>query len=122
MTCVPAPKAGPPTACSSRPTNPSRTPSPRTSSPRPEASSQTAQPSCTHVSQYPHQSCISEEKAAKERHPMSKEKFERNKPHLNIGTIGHIDHGKTTLTAAITKVMADRYGGSNTFTAFENID
>src|SRR4051812_5860579 len=41
-------------------------------------------------------------------HPMAKEKFERNKPHLNIGTIGHIDHGKTTLTAAITKVLADK--------------
>ena len=38
---------------------------------------------------------------------MAKEKFERNKPHLNIGTIGHIDHGKTTLTAAITKVLAE---------------
>ncbi|MDQ6950091.1 MAG: GTP-binding protein, partial [Mariprofundales bacterium] len=37
---------------------------------------------------------------------MSKEKFERNKPHVNIGTIGHVDHGKTTLTAAITKVLA----------------
>ncbi len=38
---------------------------------------------------------------------MAKEKFERKKPHLNIGTIGHIDHGKTTLTAAITKVLSD---------------
>ena len=38
---------------------------------------------------------------------MAKEKFERSKPHLNIGTMGHIDHGKTTLTAAITKVLAD---------------
>ena len=38
---------------------------------------------------------------------MSKEKFERTKPHVNVGTIGHVDHGKTTLTAAITKVMAD---------------
>ncbi len=38
---------------------------------------------------------------------MSKEKFDRSKPHVNIGTIGHVDHGKTTLTAAITKVMAD---------------
>src|SRR6478609_3795092 len=43
---------------------------------------------------------------------MSKEKFVRKKPHVNIGTIGHIDHGKTTLTAAITKVMSDTYGGS----------
>jgi elongation factor Tu len=43
---------------------------------------------------------------------MAKEKFVRSKPHVNIGTIGHIDHGKTTLTAAITKVMADTYGGS----------
>jgi len=42
---------------------------------------------------------------------MAKEKFERNKPHINIGTIGHVDHGKTTLTAAITKVMAKHYGG-----------
>ncbi|MFZ4583604.1 MAG: elongation factor Tu [Acidimicrobiia bacterium] len=53
---------------------------------------------------------------------MAKEKFERTKPHLNIGTIGHIDHGKTTLTAAITKTLSDRVGGNNTFTAFENID
>ncbi|CAG0987538.1 partial Elongation factor Tu, partial [Anaerolineae bacterium] len=43
---------------------------------------------------------------------MAKEKFVRNKPHVNVGTIGHIDHGKTTLTAAITKVMSDKYGGS----------
>ena len=42
---------------------------------------------------------------------MAKEKFVRNKPHVNIGTIGHIDHGKTTLTAAITKVMSDTFGG-----------
>ena len=39
---------------------------------------------------------------------MAKEKFERNKPHVNVGTMGHIDHGKTTLTAAITKVLAER--------------
>jgi elongation factor Tu len=39
---------------------------------------------------------------------MSKEKFERNKPHVNVGTIGHVDHGKTTLTAALTKCMAER--------------
>ena len=43
---------------------------------------------------------------------MAKEKFVRNKPHVNIGTIGHIDHGKTTLTAAITKVMSDTFGGT----------
>ena len=51
---------------------------------------------------------------------MSKAKFERTKPHVNIGTMGHIDHGKTTLTAAITKVLADR--GLAEFTAFDQID
>src|SRR5207253_447628 len=51
---------------------------------------------------------------------MSKEKFERNKPHVNVGTIGHVDHGKTTLTAALTKVMAETYGG--TFMAYDQID
>jgi elongation factor Tu len=53
--------------------------------------------------------------------PMAKAKFERTKPHVNVGTMGHIDHGKTTLTAAITKTLADRVPG-NSFTAFENID
>ena len=52
---------------------------------------------------------------------MAKEKFERNKPHLNIGTIGHIDHGKTTLTAAITKVLHEQ-NPKNAFTAFDQID
>lgn len=51
---------------------------------------------------------------------MSKEKFERKKPHVNVGTIGHVDHGKTTLTAAITKVMSERGGGK--YVAYENID
>lgn len=51
---------------------------------------------------------------------MSKAKFERNKPHCNIGTIGHVDHGKTTLTAAITKVLAEK--GGATFTAYDQID
>jgi len=51
---------------------------------------------------------------------MAKEKFERNKPHVNVGTIGHVDHGKTTLTAALTKVMAEAMGGEAK--AFEDID
>ena len=53
---------------------------------------------------------------------MAKEKFERSKPHVNIGTIGHVDHGKTTLTAAITKVLSETEGCKADFTAFENID
>jgi elongation factor Tu len=51
---------------------------------------------------------------------MSKEKFERKKPHVNVGTIGHVDHGKTTLTAALTKVMSEMHGGS--MVAFDQID
>ena len=51
---------------------------------------------------------------------MAKQKFERNKPRVNIGTIGHIDHGKTTLTAAITKVQADKDLAD--FTPFDQID
>jgi len=51
---------------------------------------------------------------------MSKEKFNRTKPHCNIGTIGHVDHGKTTLTAAITKVLSET--GGATFTAYDQID
>ena len=51
---------------------------------------------------------------------MSKQKFERKKPHVNVGTIGHVDHGKTTLTAAITKVLAAR--GLAQFVAFDQID
>ena len=51
---------------------------------------------------------------------MAKQKFERNKPHINVGTIGHVDHGKTTLTAAITKVLALR--GAATYTAYDQID
>ena len=51
---------------------------------------------------------------------MSKEKFERNKEHVNVGTIGHVDHGKTTLTAALTKVMGEKHGGE--FKAYDQID
>jgi elongation factor Tu len=51
---------------------------------------------------------------------VSKEKFERTKPHVNVGTIGHVDHGKTTLTAALTKVLAQKYGGE--FKAYDQID
>ena len=51
---------------------------------------------------------------------MAKEKFERTKPHVNVGTIGHVDHGKTTLTAAMTKVLSARFGGEAQ--AFDQID
>ena len=51
---------------------------------------------------------------------MSKEKFERNKPHVNVGTIGHVDHGKTALTAALTKVMSEKYGGE--VSGYDQID
>jgi len=51
---------------------------------------------------------------------MAKEKFERTKPHVNVGTIGHVDHGKTTLTAAITKVAAEKMGGE--FKDYDQID
>jgi elongation factor Tu len=51
---------------------------------------------------------------------MAKEKFERTKPHVNIGTIGHVDHGKTTLTAAMTKTLAAK--GLADFTPFDSID
>ena len=52
---------------------------------------------------------------------MAKEKFDRSKPHVNVGTIGHVDHGKTTLTAAITKVLNER-NGSGAFVAYDQID
>ena len=52
---------------------------------------------------------------------MAKEKFDRSKPHVNVGTIGHIDHGKTTLTAAITKVLG-KHNPKNVFRSFDSID
>ena len=52
---------------------------------------------------------------------MAKASFERTKPHVNIGTIGHVDHGKTTLTAAITKVLADQYPDLNEAQAFDQV-
>ena len=51
---------------------------------------------------------------------MAKAKFERTKPHVNVGTIGHVDHGKTTLTAAMTKVLSSKFGGESK--AFDEID
>lgn len=51
---------------------------------------------------------------------MAKEKFERSKPHINVGTIGHVDHGKTTLTAALTRVSAEVFGGD--WREFASID
>ena len=53
---------------------------------------------------------------------MAKEKFERNKPHLNVGTIGHVDHGKTTLTAALTRVCAEVWGGTGASKGYDQID
>ncbi|MGH9261159.1 MAG: GTP-binding protein, partial [Acidimicrobiales bacterium] len=53
---------------------------------------------------------------------MAKAKFERTKPHVNVGTLGHIDHGKTTLTAAITKVLHDKHPDLNPYTPFDEID
>ncbi|WP_443872847.1 GTP-binding protein, partial [Mitsuokella multacida] len=53
---------------------------------------------------------------------MAKEKFERTKPHVNIGTIGHVDHGKTTLTAAITKVLSETPGCKASFEDYADID
>jgi elongation factor Tu len=53
---------------------------------------------------------------------MGKKKYQSTKPHVNVGTIGHIDHGKTTLTAAITKVLSETVGGDNAFVAFDKID
>jgi elongation factor Tu len=65
---------------------------------------------------------MAEQVGSKRRMAMAKEKFDRSKPHVNIGTIGHVDHGKTTTTAAITKVLSETEGCKADYTAFENID
>ncbi|MCU1324688.1 MAG: Translation elongation factor Tu, partial [Bryobacterales bacterium] len=59
--------------------------------------------------------------SSRTRTTLAKEKFDRSKPHVNIGTIGHIDHGKTTLTAAITKVLS-KHNPNNKFRSFDTID
>src|SRR5690606_35436904 len=66
--------------------------------------------------------CNCRNQMVQEEHTVAKEKCERTKPHVNIGTIGHVDHGKTTLTAAITKVLADKYPDLNESFAFDQID
>ena len=106
-----APRAARRTRCSSTPTSEFRSRSRRRSSPASEASDRESTLSARQQPEY---------KEHTDR-PMAKAKFERNKPHLNIGTIGHIDHGKTTLTAAITKVLADR-NPNDGVTPFDKID
>src|SRR5437660_1223855 len=69
---------------------------------------------------HPPRSTVRQTENPKRGHPMAKQKFQRTKPHVNVGTIGHIDHGKTTLTAAITKVLAEQGGAE--YRAFESID
>src|SRR5258708_24879300 len=59
---------------------------------------------------------------AQEERTMSKQHFVRDKPHVNIGTMGHVDHGKTTLTAAITRMLADSHPARTRFVAFDRID
>src|SRR6202012_6048210 len=68
------------------------------------------------------QHCFNKHQQVQEDTEVAKAKFERTKPHVNIGTIGHVDHGKTTLTAAITKVLHDKYPALNESRAFDQID
>ena len=107
-TFVRAPRAARRTRCSSTRTSRCRSRSPKRSSPESAASSTAVRPPQPYT-------------RGAEDSRMAKEKFERTKPHLNIGTIGHIDHGKTTLTAAITKVLAEENPNVQ-FTAFDQID
>src|SRR5450759_1658790 len=105
--------------------------SPRRSSRRPEASSPTGrtistvttQPVATRTPRRGHPApARCDNYPSPRRTPVAKAKFERTKPHVNIGTIGHVDHGKTTLTYAISKVLHERFPDKNPFTPFAEID
>src|SRR5690606_13040288 len=120
------PRAVPRTRCSSTPTPRSPRPWPKRSSRRPAASELR-----THRIGWPEVrfrrvpdgvSVKQELEKPTRRAQVAKAKFERTKPHMNIGTIGHIDHGKTTLTAAITKVLHDKYPDLNDDYKFEDVD
>ena len=124
-TCGRGPRAGRTTRWSSTPTRRSRPTWPRRSSPRPPASSTPPRPARAprhHSHHPPDLPSARRRNSVQEDPPVAKAKFERTKPHVNIGTIGHIDHGKTTLTAAITKVLHDKYPDLNQASAFDQID
>src|SRR6478735_1206542 len=113
-----APRGARRTPCSSTPTPRSRSRSRRRSSSECAASSRNH--SATARSNHARRDASGGQRTETEE--MAKEKFERTKPHLNIGTMGHIDHGKTTLTAAITKVLAENDPSVNAATDFADID
>src|SRR5262249_3796086 len=100
-TCAPCHRGAPLSPCSSITTNRS----PRRSPPRSRRSSPDRR---------------SRETRGRTESPMAKQKFERTKPHCNVGAIGHVDHGKTTLTAALPKVSADK-GWTNTFVSYDQV-
>src|SRR5215467_9801883 len=118
-TCAAGPRDGRTTACSSTRMPKSRRTLPRRSSRRPEASSTSPYVRSKGAHGTPGPTSVGE---SQEERPVAKAKFQRTKPHVNIGTIGHIDHGKTTLTAAITKVLHDKMPDVNPFTPFDQID
>src|ERR1700691_2692089 len=139
-TCAPTPRAGRITRCSSRATRRCPRTSRRRSSnsvrgsrfrPRPCRSSRDASSAqiwttsshrCRHLDRFPRFALQTANlhKSRRSEHKVGKAKFERDKPHVNVGTIGHIDHGKTTLTAAITTVLAEKGGAEAR--SFEEID
>src|SRR5499427_1068989 len=118
-TCAAGRKAGRITRCSSTLMSRCRRISPRRSSRRLEASNYSHNVRSKAPGREPGPPRRGENN---EEISVAKAKFERTKPHVNIGTIGHIDHGKTTLTAAITKVLHDKYPDVNPYTPFEQID